>query len=95
MKFFSTLNWPRIGLTVLAFLALVALIVGGVKACKQIEADQNNQLVNAGVDKERSANQGKVLTDVQNAQDATRAPTPDERNRVCAKYDRNCAPSDQ
>ena len=95
MKFLSSFNWTRIGLALFGVLALVAVIVMGVRGCKQIEADQDNQLVNAGVTQERSANQGKVISDVQNAQDATRAPTPAERQRVCDKYDRNCAPSNQ
>lgn len=79
----------------LAALALVAVIVGGVKGCKQIDADQDNQLVNAGVTQERSATQGKVLSDVQNAQDAVSNPTANDVQRVCEKYDRNCAPSNQ
>lgn len=77
----------------LAALALFALIVGGVKACKQIDADSDNQLVNAGVDKERAQTQGKVLDHVQKADDAVNNPDATLEQRVCEKYDRNCAPS--
>lgn len=74
-------------------LTLVVLIVGGVRACKQIDADQDNQLVNAGVTQERAASQGKVLNDVQAARNAVDNPTPAAEQRVCEKYDRNCTPS--
>lgn len=74
----------------LAALALVAAIVLGVSKCKQTEADQDNQLVNAGVTQERSESQGEVINHVQNAQDAVTNPSSDDLNIVCSKYDRNC-----
>lgn len=79
----------------LAALALIAAVVVGVKKCKQIDADQDNQLVNAGVDKERSQTQGRTLENVKNAQEAVAAPTDAERQRVCDKYDRNCPKDSQ
>jgi hypothetical protein len=93
MKLPTGLNWPRIGLTLLIFLGLVAAIVAGVKGCKQIEADQDNQLVNAGADKERSATQGGVLNHVEAAHNATANPSDADRNSLCEEYDRNCSKS--
>jgi hypothetical protein len=72
-------------------LALVAAIVLGVKQCKQIGADQDNQLVNAGVTEERAQSQGEVINAVQNANDAVSRPSEQQLNVVCNKYDRNCA----
>lgn len=78
----------------IAALLLIALIVGGIKGCKQIGADQDNQLINAGVATERAQTQGKVLNNVEAARNAVNAPTPADQQRVCEKYDRNCTPSD-
>jgi hypothetical protein len=81
--------WKYIGYGLLA-LALVAAIVLGVKGCKQIDQQQDNQLVNAGVTQERAASQGEALNHVEQARDAVERPSDVERNRVCSRYDRNC-----
>lgn len=81
--------WKYIGYALLA-LALVAAIVLGVKQCRQIGADQDNQLVNAGTYKERSETQSEVLNRVENAQDARDNPSANDLQRLCDKYDRNC-----
>lgn len=80
-------GWVAAGL---AALALVAAITVGVRGCKQTESDADNVLIDLGVTKERAAEQGKVIEDVKQAQDAVANPTSDERNVVCEKYDRNC-----
>jgi hypothetical protein len=82
--------WRYIGYALLAA-ALVAAIVIGVKQCKQIDQENKNVLVNAGIDKERSQGQGEVLNHVEKANDAARAPTNEQLDSVCNKYDRNCA----
>lgn len=82
--------WGYLVLGLLA-LGLIAAIVGGAKSCKQTDADQDNQLVNAGVSQERAQSQGKALDNVKKADDAVRAPTADDEQRVCEKYDRNCS----
>jgi hypothetical protein len=76
----------------LVALALVAAIVLGVKGCKQIDANSNNQLVNAGSSEQKAADQGEVLNHVSQAQNAVANPSDAERNVVCSRWDRNCAP---
>jgi hypothetical protein len=74
----------------LAVLALVAVIVMGVKGCKEIDQENYNTTVNSGVIKEREASKGVVINHVEQANDAVRNPSPAELNSVCHKYDRNC-----
>lgn len=74
----------------LVALGLVAAIVLGVKSCKQIDQQNNNTLVNAGVTQERSQSQSEVINDVQTAHNAVTNPTSNDFNVVCEKYDRNC-----
>lgn len=81
--------WKYIG-TAIIVLALIATIVLGVRGCAQDERDENNELMNYGIVVEREAGQAEVINDVEQAQDAVRAPTSDELNVVCDKYDRNC-----
>lgn len=83
--------WKYIGIG-LAAIALIAVIVTGVKQCKQIEQQNDNTLVNAGVTQERSASQSETINAVQNAQNVVRAPSSEQLNVVCSKYDRNCSP---
>jgi hypothetical protein len=72
-------------------LGLIAAIVIGVQRCKEINQENNNTLVNAGVTQERSEAQGETINAVQNANDAVRNPTSNQLNVVCSKYDRNCS----
>jgi hypothetical protein len=74
----------------LAALAFIAVIVGGVKACKQIDQENDNTLVNAGITQERSQGQAEVINHVQEAHNAVNNPTSNDLNVVCSKYDRNC-----
>lgn len=75
---------------VLAALAFIALIAGSIKSCKQIDADQDNQLVNSGELKEREAGHSEVLNHVKESRDAVNNPTVNDSRNVCTKYDRNC-----
>lgn len=85
-------KWLIIGLLIFVFAAVIAV---SLKSCKQIDADQDNQLVNAGISQERAGTQGEVLNHVEKARDAIDNPSDAERNIVCSKYDRNCTKSDQ
>ena len=71
-------------------LALIAAIVFGVKSCTEDERAENNQLVNTGELIERGAAHQEVINHVEKARDAVDAPTGNELNVVCEKYDRNC-----
>jgi hypothetical protein len=71
-------------------LALIAAIVLGVKSCKEIDQENNNQLVNYGEVLSTSQSQGETINAVQNANDARTNPTSNELNVVCERYDRNC-----
>lgn len=71
-------------------LALIAAIVVGIKGCKEIDQEQDNQLVNSGEVLERSKGQAEVINHVQEARNAVDNPTSNELNVVCEKYDRNC-----
>lgn len=75
----------------LAALLLIAIIVGGVSKCKKTEADADNQLINTGEVREREAAKTEVINRVEQAKDAGSNATAAERQRVCEKYDRNCA----
>jgi len=77
----------------LVALGLVAAIVLGVKSCKQIDQENNNTLVNAGVTQERSQSQSEVINHVEAAHNAVANPTGNDLNVVCEKYDRNCTNS--
>lgn len=74
-------------------LALLAAIILGVNQCKQLNADADNRLINAGELGERANTQGEVLNHVQEANDARTNASAAERNVVCSKYDRNCPTS--
>lgn len=87
---FSTSIWRSIGIALAAF-ALIAVIVLGVRGCKQDQFAQENQSINLGAQSERAATQGEALNHVQEARNAVDHPSDDERNRVCSKYDRNCS----
>lgn len=74
----------------LAALLLVAAIIGGIVKLRQLDAAEDNQLIESGVTKERSESQSEVLNSVQNANDARDNPSPELDNRVCEEFDRNC-----
>lgn len=74
----------------LAALALVAVIVLGVRGCKKDENNQQNQAINLGAQSERAQTQGEVLNHVEKANNAVLAPSNEQLNSVCAQYDRNC-----
>lgn len=84
------IDWKRYILLGILALGLVAAIVMGVKGCKEIDQEQDNALVNSGVVLEREASKGEVINAIEKSRDAVDAPTSDELNRVCDKYDRNC-----
>jgi hypothetical protein len=71
-------------------LALVVLIVFGVRGCAQDERVEDNQMINTGQTIEREAGHQEVINHVEQAKDATTNPTTDDLNVVCSKYDRNC-----
>lgn len=88
--------WAKLGKYILvgiAVLGLIALIVGGVKGCKEIEQEQVNQQINSGELIERGKASGEVINAIENANDARDNPTSNELNVVCEKYDRNCTPN--
>lgn len=71
----------------IGILALVAAIIFGVTQCKRVDQNNQNQQVNSGIAIER----GKSNEETVNALEAVRrAPTGNELNSVCGKYDRNC-----
>jgi hypothetical protein len=74
-----------------AVLALVAVIVTGVVSCKKVDSTNRNQVVQSGIDHATVVSQGEVLNHVQKANDAVLAPSAQQLNVVCNKYDRNCA----
>lgn len=84
--------WKYIGMG-FAVLALIAVIVLGVRGCKKDEYNQQNQSINLGAQGERAQTQGEVLNHVEKANNAVLAPTNEQLNSVCSRYDRNCSPS--
>jgi hypothetical protein len=88
--FGSLTGWKKYIVVGLAFLALVAVIVVGVRGCKQDENDMYNETINTGAQIERGNAATEVLNRVEQGEDAVRNPTSNELNVVCDKYDRNC-----
>jgi hypothetical protein len=84
------MNWQRYLLIGILVLGLVAAIVLGVKGYKEIDQEQDNQLINSGELIERGASDRETINAIKNANDAVDNPTVNELNVVCDKYDRNC-----
>jgi hypothetical protein len=81
--------WKYIGMAIAA-LALVATIVLEFVVVRKMQYNQENQSINLGVQSERAQTQGEVLNHVEKANNAVLAPTNEQLNSVCARYDRNC-----
>jgi hypothetical protein len=81
----------KIALGIFGALLVILAIVAFVVRSQQNEREENSNFVNSGVTQERAQTQGRTIENVEKSQKPV---TADERQRVCSKYDRNCAGTD-